>query len=566
MASFNLDLSKAVFNPFTYDQMIKPVAHYTDVYNEVLAGLDAYDSAASDYSDTIMRDPNSEEARIYQDWKKSLQESSDRLATEGLWGIDKNTMLAHKRNFNSNVAPIVKAAKTYEEMQKQARNAKAKGQIVGRMPSLSELRRNPDASFSAWDAEDIQKAGMTDSAAFGSQFNALDYQNLSSWLMKVTQTKGITPQRVFAELENSNSPLAQQFARRMRGWGINENNFTPEAVLQASEMYKSGLFAGAQMQVSSSLQNRPDNPSTMMSLAMANMQREQAELEMMRRRMSNPIGVYDRNENGYVLKLTDDRDKSEVRAVTSKDGTNVDFKKLDANGNWVKIDDDKVPQALQEEWYNRFNSFLTGGNDSKNMIVQRNGKQYQRINNGYYVDLETNELKTAEELGLKDIKLDGSKPTNPAGVPIPKNENLTNEVLKKNNYEPILAAVLHYTNGDDGNVAHWKFGVEGDDIEKLYMPKDQALAKGFGKITYDFKPVKGTELMSQKETNEFFTGTGNFSGRDRTAGQEMFKELISRGLTDEDILDYVRVARIPRKNGNGYEYIAYSYKKDNTVE
>lgn len=84
-------------------------------------------------------------------------------------------MMTHKRNFNNNIAPIVKAAKTYEEMQKQARAARMKGQIVGRMPSLSELRRNPDASLSAWDADDIQKAGMADAAEFGSQFNSLDY-------------------------------------------------------------------------------------------------------------------------------------------------------------------------------------------------------------------------------------------------------------------------------------------------------------------------------------------------------------------------------------------------------
>ena len=563
MASFNLDLSKAVFNPFTYDQMIKPVAHYTDVYNEVLAGLDAYDAATSDYSDTIMRNPDSEEARIYQDWKKSLQESSDKIATEGLWGVDKTTMMAHKRNFNNNVAPIVKAAKTYEEMQKQARNARAKGQIVGRMPSLSELRRNPDASFSAWDADDIQKAGMTDAAAFGSQFNSLDYQNLNGWLMKVTQTKGITPQRAFAELENSNSPLAQQFARRMRGWGINEDNFTPEAALQASEMYKSGLFAGSQMQVSSNLQNRPDNPSTLTSLAIANLQRESAELEAMRRRMSNPIGVYDRNENGYVLKLTDANNK-EVRAVTSKDGTNVDFKELDANGNWVKIDDDKVSKELQDEWYNRFNSFLTGGNDSKNMIVTRNGKQYQRINNGYYVDLETNELKTAEEIGLKDIQLDKSKPTDGSGVAIPKGKKLTNDVLEKSGYKPVLASVLHYKNDDGENVATWATGEEGDDIEGLYMLGDQQLARGFGKISYKFNPAEGAELMSQKETNEFLTGKGDFSGRDKAAGQQMFEELHNRNYTNVDIRDRIRVARIPRKNGNGYEYIAY--ENTNTVE
>lgn len=556
MASFNLDLSKAVFNPFTYDQMIKPVSHYTDVYNEVMSGLDAYDAATSDYSDTIMRDPNSEEARVYQEWKKSLQESSDKLATEGLWGIDKTTMLTHKRNFNNNVAPIVKAAKTYEEMQKQARAARMKGQIVGRMPSLSELRRNPDASLSAWDAEDIQKAGITDAAAFGSQFNQLDYQNLSNWLMKVTQTKGVTPQRVFAELENSGSPLAQQFARRMRGWGINEDNFTPEAVLQASEMYKSGLFAGAQTQVSSNLQNRPDNPSTLTSLAIANMQRESAELEAMRRRLSNPLGIYNKNENGYVMQLTDD-DKKEVRAITSRDGTNVDFKKRDENGNWVKIDDDNVSQTLKDAWNSNFNSFMTGSGNSKNMIVTRDGKQYQRINNGYYVDLESGELKTAEEIGLKEAKLDGSNPTNGAGVAIPKGKKLTNEVLEKNNYKPVLAAVLHYKNKDDAMVAKWAIGEEGDDIEGLYMLGDQQLARGFGKISYKFDPVDKAELMSQKETKDFLTGGGDFSGRDVDAGQKMLEELHNRNYTNVDILNRIRVARIPRKNGNGYEYIAY---------
>ena len=113
------------YNPFTYDELVKPLADYNTAYEKQEALADAYATAAANL-DALSPDLDSAEYQNYNNWKNELKAASDLLATSGLTPEVRSTLKSLGTRFSTELNPALEKMKTRAGLVKEQREALAK--------------------------------------------------------------------------------------------------------------------------------------------------------------------------------------------------------------------------------------------------------------------------------------------------------------------------------------------------------------------------------------------------------------------------------------------------------
>lgn len=108
MANFSYTASKS-FTPFTFEQMLKPLAMYTEAINEVEEDYNNLNNEASlikSYANTI---PDSATAKRYNNFAEELERQANSLAKSGLNPSVRANLTSLKRRYADEITPIKQA-------------------------------------------------------------------------------------------------------------------------------------------------------------------------------------------------------------------------------------------------------------------------------------------------------------------------------------------------------------------------------------------------------------------------------------------------------------------------
>ena len=117
--------SNAVYQPFTFEELLKPLAMYTEEYRNIeddILDLEDKSAALKAYMDT---NSSSESSRIYRNYMNQLEQEASMLASRGLQGR-REGLLGLKRRYNRNIKPLENKLRHRETMAKEQREALAK--------------------------------------------------------------------------------------------------------------------------------------------------------------------------------------------------------------------------------------------------------------------------------------------------------------------------------------------------------------------------------------------------------------------------------------------------------
>ena len=113
--------NSAKFTPYTFDEMLKPLAMATQEYNAIEEGIAELGTKADLMRMYASEEPDSDWAKRYNDYAKELDKQASSLAKYGLSPASRKGLLDLKRAYSSSVSPIEEAAKradmTIEEFQ-----------------------------------------------------------------------------------------------------------------------------------------------------------------------------------------------------------------------------------------------------------------------------------------------------------------------------------------------------------------------------------------------------------------------------------------------------------------
>lgn len=156
MASYNLILDTK-FKPFTYDEMLKPVADATAAHKALESEYNDLAVKASVWEGMANEEKDPETFKIYKKYADDLRSWANLLATQGLNPLSERGMLTMRTRYGSEIVPIEQAYKRRDTLDKEESDAKRRDETLrfkrrARDISLDEFRKNPmlghDESFS----------------------------------------------------------------------------------------------------------------------------------------------------------------------------------------------------------------------------------------------------------------------------------------------------------------------------------------------------------------------------------------------------------------------------------
>lgn len=239
MANFAYTATKS-FTPFTFEQMLKPMAMYTQEYNAIQDSLGELATKADMFS-KLATDPETQ--AMYKKYSNDLAAQAESLAKQGLTPVSRQGLINMKKRYASEITPIEQAYTKREELVKEQRKLKAANPSIMfdtdfSTVSLNDIINNSAISYSSVSGDDLYKKGKE--AAIASSARVMDVvPALKEPYWKIRQGYGAEAANEFLLNQESIPELKQAVDRIVSQSGVSKNNLS-----RAIDYTVSGIMSG----------------------------------------------------------------------------------------------------------------------------------------------------------------------------------------------------------------------------------------------------------------------------------------------------------------------------------
>ena len=239
MANFAYTATKS-FTPFTFEQMLKPMAMYTEEYNAIQDSLGELATKADMFS-KLATDPETQ--AMYKKYSNDLAAQAESLAKQGLTPASRQGLINMKKRYASEITPIEQAYTKREELVKEQRKLKTANPSIMfdtdfSTVSLNDIINNPAISYSSVSGDDLYKKGKE--AAIASSARVMDaVPALRDQYWKIRQGYGAEAANEFLLNQESIPELKQAIDRIVSQSGVSKNNLS-----RAIDYTISGVMSG----------------------------------------------------------------------------------------------------------------------------------------------------------------------------------------------------------------------------------------------------------------------------------------------------------------------------------
>ena len=244
--------NNARFNPYTFDEMLKPLAMAADAYNTVQSGIEDLGAKADLMKMYANEVPDSKTANMYNSYAKDLEKQASMLAKHGLTPASRQGLLNMKRRYNSEVVPIETAVARREALTKEQREALLRDpslmfDVDYSKTQLDYLLDNPNATYNPISGNELTKRAdqMASNLAKVVQGNP-KYQSIlgGQYFQQMTQM-GYTPAQIMQTILNDDNAPAE--LRQIAETVFNEaglSKYSQDIQDRARGFINSGLYEG----------------------------------------------------------------------------------------------------------------------------------------------------------------------------------------------------------------------------------------------------------------------------------------------------------------------------------
>lgn len=251
MANFSF-VSGAKFRPFSYQEMLQPLAAYTQEYNTIQEGMgelgtkaDVFDKMANEQIDPLAY-------AMYKQYSNDLAAQAESLAKQGLTPASRQGLIDMKRRYSSEIVPIEQAYKRRQELIDEQRKLQAQDSTLlfdrpASTLSLDELISNPALSPQSYSGALLAKQVGTAAQNLAKEVreNPRKWRTiLGNQYYETIMQKGFRPEEIMQAVQNNPeaSPILQGIVEDAVGSsGI--KNWNDENILNRAYDYaRQGLW------------------------------------------------------------------------------------------------------------------------------------------------------------------------------------------------------------------------------------------------------------------------------------------------------------------------------------
>ena len=358
------------FNPFTYDEMVKPLIYYKEAYDKAEAAYDTLAQQTEMWRNIANREKSPEAFAMFQRYSNDLANASSSFS-QGMTSQNRRALVGLKRRYASDIQPIATAYARQTALADEQRKAELANPTMlwerrASDMSLDDFIKNPNADY----GRSISGAALSAQVAAGASALAKEFRDdpkrmeqlVGGDFFEYVKKRGFSSKAVLAAIMNSKdaSPILTNLvetaidATGIKGWA-------DEATLnQAYNYARQGLWNAVGQDEAQLVQNWRAQENLEHSHAMSRqaaayqMELEKAYLTQTAQpyvKADGSVGYYQpitKNSNGTYSRtpVPDDAIKGNPKAdskVSSNSGSGisrglsdtVNLNAVDTNGNPV---------------------------------------------------------------------------------------------------------------------------------------------------------------------------------------------------------------------------------------
>ena len=358
------------FKARSFDDLIKPLAMYTQEYNALEQGINELDTKASIWENMANEQTDKNAYKMYKNYADDLRNAADQLASQGLSKMSRPALMNLKSRYSKEIVPIEQAYNTRQKQAEEQQKALLQDPTLmfsrrAATTSLDDYINNPQLAYEAYSGKLLTAQAATAAQALAKQMrdNPRKWRNiLHGAYYETLMQKGFTSQDVLEAIQRS--PQAKQELLKIMDDVVGSSKIATwndkEALRRAYEYAGQGLWSGVGETQYQMVQN-PDHLNALQRAQLSQI-RQQQQATQRALKMNDP-------------NLTDFYSKSDIAA---KNKYKLEqYKKFRKNG-WITEQGQLTKAGLREfnKTYAPSNKFQLPTMGSAFMIINdmKNGR------------------------------------------------------------------------------------------------------------------------------------------------------------------------------------------------
>ena len=242
------------FKARSFDDLIKPLAMYTQEYNALEQGINELDTKASIWEKMANEQTDEKAYSMYKNYADDLRSAADQLASQGLSKMSRPALMALKSRYSKEIVPIEQAYTTRQKQAEQQQQALLQDPTLmfsrrAATTSLDDYIKNPQLAYDSYSGKLLTAQAATAAQALAKQMrdNPRKWRDiLHGAYYETLMQKGFTSQDVLEAIQRS--PQAKQELLKIMDDVVGSSKIATwndkDALRRAYEYAGQGLWSG----------------------------------------------------------------------------------------------------------------------------------------------------------------------------------------------------------------------------------------------------------------------------------------------------------------------------------
>lgn len=293
------------FKARSFDDLIKPLAMYTQEYNTLEQGINELDTKASIWENMANEQTDRDAYNMYKNYADDLRSAADQLASQGLSKMSRPALMALKSRYSKEIVPIEQAYTTRQKQAEQQQQALLQDPTLmfsrrAATTSLDDYIKNPQLAYDSYSGKLLTAQAATAAQALAKQMREQPRKwrsILGNSYYETMMQRGFTSQDVLNAIQrspNANKELIRIMddvvgSSKIANWG------DVEALRRAYEYAGQGLWSSVGETQYQMVQN-PDHLNPLQRAQLVQIRQQQATQEALKMNDPNLTDFYSQSE------------------------------------------------------------------------------------------------------------------------------------------------------------------------------------------------------------------------------------------------------------------------------
>ena len=293
------------FKARSFDDLIKPLAMYTQEYNALEQGINELDTKASIWENMANEQTDRDAYNMYKNYADDLRNAADQLASQGLSKMSRPALMALKSRYSKEIVPIEQAYTTRQKQAEQQQQALLQDPTLmfsrrAATTSLDDYIKNPQLAYDSYSGKLLTAQAATAAQALAKQMREQPRKwrsILGNSYYETMMQRGFTSQDVLNAIQrspNANKELIRIMddvvgSSKIANWG------DVEALRRAYEYAGQGLWSSVGETQYQMVQN-PDHLNPLQRAQLVQIRQQQATQEALKMNDPNLTDFYSQSE------------------------------------------------------------------------------------------------------------------------------------------------------------------------------------------------------------------------------------------------------------------------------